>query len=475
MTILVCIPLIIIGLYDHPSADDYIYAIFTHKAWIANHSILDVLSGALKQVKGTWGSWQGTYSSVFIFSLQPALFGEKYYIITPILNLLFIFGANIYFINYIFNEKLNISKKKCICFASIVSLTMIQWMPSVVQGIYWYNGSMHYVLFWMILVLFVVQQLKIYDKQVMEGIVVKRTIVFSIISGFFLAGGNYLTALIGVLFSALMLIITSCMKNKKGIISFAFIFLFIVVFFGISVMAPGNAYRQADYVSPGILGSILLSIKNGISYSIRWCNETTIMSVLIALPLIWQIVKQTRKRISFQYPIVISIISFGTICAMFCPPIYGMGSVGADRIKNCIYFMFILLLFVNIFYWVGWLERKWLSSLRIKKIHYKKIAVIGYVILLFFFGYRGITLYGTNSATYQAFSLLVNGQAKIYSDECYERYEAYIYAEKKESLEVKAFTFYPSILFFDDITENVDDWRNTGVASYYGLKSVVKK
>lgn len=445
------------------------------RAWIENHSIFDVLSGALGQVKRTWYSWQGTYSSVFIFSLQPAIFGEKYYVITHILNLLFIFGANIYFINYIFYKKLNIPKMKCICLACIVSLTMIQWMPSIVEGLYWYNGSMHYVLFWMILVLFVVQELKIYDEQVLEGKIVKRTILFSIILGFFLAGGNYLTALVGVLFSVLMLIITSCKKNKKGIISFAFILLFIVISFGISVMAPGNAYRQAYYISPGIIGSILLSIKNGIRYSIVWCNATTKLSVLIALPLIWKMVKQAKKMIQFQYPIVISIVSFGTICAMFCPPIYGMGSVGAGRTINCIFFMFILLLFVNIFYWIGWVERKWLNSLKKKWIHYKKIVVFGYVILLVFFGYRGITIYGTNSATYQACSLLANGQVKIYSDECDERYKAYISAEKNEEVEVKAFTFYPSILFFDDITEDVDDWRNTGLASYYDLKSVVKK
>lgn len=31
ITILVCIPLIVIGIYNHPSADDYVYAILTHK------------------------------------------------------------------------------------------------------------------------------------------------------------------------------------------------------------------------------------------------------------------------------------------------------------------------------------------------------------------------------------------------------------------------------------------------------------
>ena len=42
-----------------------------------------------------------------------------------------------------------------------------------------------------------------------------------------------------------------------------------------------------------------------------------------------------------------------------------------------------------------------------------------------------------------------------------------------EDVSVSAYTTQPKLLYFDDITSDAADWRNTSVRDYYGLNSVV--
>ena len=38
---------------------------------------------------------------------------------------------------------------------------------------------------------------------------------------------------------------------------------------------------------------------------------------------------------------------------------------------------------------------------------------------------------------------------------------------------VKEYSVRPETLFFDDITEDADDWRNASVRMFYGLNSII--
>jgi len=80
--VLSCLPFFLISLlpvcrlafYAHPAGDDYAYGVAAHLAWTDTHSLSAVLAAAVSNVKGYYTSWQGTYSSIFLMSLQPAIF-----------------------------------------------------------------------------------------------------------------------------------------------------------------------------------------------------------------------------------------------------------------------------------------------------------------------------------------------------------------------------------------------------------------
>ena len=75
---------------------------------------------------------------------------------------------------------------------------------------------------------------------------------------------------------------------------------------------------------------------------------------------------------------------------------------------------------------------------------------------------------------FEAVNELYNREAQIYAEEFDER-ETLIFNSKEKEIKVSEFSVKPQILFFDDITNNKNDWRNKGVSDYYGLESIVLK
>lgn len=56
-------PLLLLSLYNHPSADDYNYSDTTHQVWLVTKSFFQVFIQAIKESVHNWHSWQGLYSS----------------------------------------------------------------------------------------------------------------------------------------------------------------------------------------------------------------------------------------------------------------------------------------------------------------------------------------------------------------------------------------------------------------------------
>lgn len=77
------IPILLIAKYNYPCADDFGFSAYSRIAWKETHSLLQVLKGAMITVKERWLGWQGTFSSIFVMALQPAIFGEDGYRMVP--------------------------------------------------------------------------------------------------------------------------------------------------------------------------------------------------------------------------------------------------------------------------------------------------------------------------------------------------------------------------------------------------------
>lgn len=469
VTVLSVLPLAVLSAYDHPSSDDYGYAVATYHDWQENGSVLSLIKTAAETSAEYWHTWQGLYTSAFLLALQPAIFGEGCYAITGILMLSVIFLGNILFSVYMIRHVLEGSRLAGAALGCTLSFLMIQWMPSYVEGLYWYNGAVNYVFFFALLEILVcitvsagrTDQLKKKMFRVAGGCV----------AGFLLAGGNHVTAFLGILYLVLICLLGFALEKAKGYRWNALVFFVTAGGFLFNVTSPGTAERQGHFEDRyTAFQSVKASLLAGLDYINSWIGIALIVCIVILLPVIYDTVRRYRKASGYRFPcpFLVLLFSVGGVCAMFCPPLYAMGNFGAGRLLNVVYFAFTLLAFVNVFYLCGWLQEKLVPVDRSgEEIGLSKSWVCTACCL-----FVGLLLTSGNEAgAFYSVGLLASGEAKIYSDEANERAEI-LQNSAGEDVVVAPYSELPPLLYLEDITDNKKDWRNRNVKNFYDLSSV---
>lgn len=372
--VLSLIPLLIIASYNVMCADDYSYGNMAHQAYIESHSILDCLKAAVKKVQLTYFDWQGTYSAIFLMALHPGIISEQLYFIATYLIFFLYIGGTIYFSKVLFRGGLDIDIHLAVIILSVFFICTIQWVPSPSEAFYWYNGSIYYMGFHGIMMF--------YFGLLLKNIISEKCSIAvmgsSLIVGFILGGGNYVTALLTMELSVLLIFI--CWKSKRDRI----IRLIIPVIvngagFFISVIAPRNQIRQQYFLDTKLDAwkSILYSFINGISCINSWMNIWIVLGLALLVPFVWRVV--TRITCEWRYPGLVIILSFCIFASSFTPTLYAQGYAGPGRLQNIQYVYFITMLFVDLFYIEGWISKQ----LEIQLLMTEKVA--GYYILLILF------------------------------------------------------------------------------------------
>ena len=470
VVVLSMLPLMVLSIYDHPSADDFTYSIKTYHAWKGSGSIISVIKTAIETSAEYWHTWQGLYTSAFLLALQPAIFGEGCYAVTGILMIGIIFAGNIFFAYYMIHHVLNGSKLEGFTVGSVMSFLMIQWMPSFVEGLYWYNGAMNYVFFFSLMEVLICLTIGIGRTRQKKQVI---SIIAGCITGVLVAGGNHVTAFLSIIY-LILLCIMSFLVNKGAAYRWNLIVLVATVLgFLMNVVSPGTRIRQSKFNEGyGVFASIKAAIFTGMDYVNGWIGVALIVCIVVLLPVIFKIVSQFKKETGFMfpYPFLVLLVSLGMVCAMFCPPLYAMGNFGAGRLLNVVYFTFILVVFVNVFYLCGWVQT------HIFTIDENKVSDLSgsfiIVVCALFLGL--IVTAGNEAGAYYSLGMLRDGTAKAYSEEVDQRIEL-LKNSQGEKVEVSGYSIWPPLLYFDDITDNPKDWRNKAVKKYYDLKSIKLK
>lgn len=121
-----------------------------------------------------------------------------------------------------------------------------------------------------------------------EGIIkakrVRRVILTCVLSAL-VGGGNYVGTLLAVEVSVMILIIIFYKHLKSGRI-LVLPFLVLIIGFGISMIAPGNAIRSASFAGQqkGVIQSIYFSFRYGIQFINEWTNLYLIFALLFLIP-----------------------------------------------------------------------------------------------------------------------------------------------------------------------------------------------
>ena len=349
------IPILMASVYDYPQADDWTYSWRTHLAWVDTRSLLEVGKAAADTVKDSYANWQGTFSSIALMSLQPAIWGERFYALTPFIMIGMLTAGTLSFVRELFRRA---AGTEWISVSMLVLIVTVQRMVCRPVAFYWYNGAVHYVFMYSIGLMLAACLMKIIRKN-RPGV-----IVCSCILAVILGGGNLVTGLsgaVGFVTAAVWLFLSG---KRKRIWTVLPSMLCYCLAFAANIAAPGNWIRQdAVGAQENPVMSILRSFYYGIEFpAMRWMDWTVLLLVLFLIPLAWRMAGKTE--FSFPAPLLVMAYSYCFVSAMFTPLDFAAHSVDIGRVQNIIFSAFLLILAVNVVYFTGWCRRHFQVSMR---------------------------------------------------------------------------------------------------------------
>lgn len=453
------LPLFLLGRYAVPAADDFSYGAAAHLAFLQDGSFFSAAAAAAGKTVETYFSWQGTFSAVFLMALQPAVFSLRLYALTPLIMTGVFVGGSFLFCRRILGNLFLLRPALCDIISSLICALSVQLLPSPVQGLFWYNGAVYYMVFHGLLLCACAAACSLLQR---GGRL--RCALLSFLC-LLLGGGNYVTALSAVILLAaavLLLLIIRKGSWKRLILPGTVLLLA----FLLNICAPGNAVRQAAQENtPGVIAAILQSFLSGLSYAGQWFSLPILGMLLLLCPLVWPQLK--GSAFSFSCPLLVTLFSYCFFSAMFCPPIYAMGNVGDKRLLNIVYCTYLLLLTINWIYWLGWAAKRRVESAG------SAIPSLPFCLAALFFvcclGLSAVS--GTGFCSLGACSTLRSGEAREYYECAQQRFSLLEAPETRDAV-LAPFSVYPYLLYFDDISSDPTDWKNVDMATYFGLDSV---
>lgn len=452
------IPLLVLGFYAAPSSDDYSFSVQTRAAFVESGSLPRTLAAAADKTREIYRDWQGSFSAVFLMALQPAIFGARWYALTPALMLASLLSGLFVCCDALFSRLWGLPRSLSACVAAVLALLCIQLMPSPVDGLYWYNGAVYYTFFHGLALAAVGLGLRLSQSGR------RRDCLLLCLLALLLGGSNYVTclccALLAVGGTALLLLL-----RRRTWRMLLLPTLCLLAAFAVNAASPGTDIRMDGVAhTPQVLPSILASFCLGAEYSLRWLSLPLVGALVFLGALLWPAV--AASRFAFRWPLLPLLGSYCLFSAMFCPFYFVFGSAGPNRMLNILYDSYVLLLVCNLCYLLGWLARKRRAAAP-RGVRLTPLLACGALCLLCCLLYTRVGGF----TSLMALGELRSGEPACYRAACEQRAALLEQADADTDLTVPPLP-YSYLLYFTDVSDDAEAWDNRCLAAYYGRKSV---
>ena len=449
--ILCIIPIIWIGQYCHPASDDFSYGTFTAIALRERQSLL---SAVLYTIKRYYFGWQGTFSAAAMMSIVPCIWNEKLYALTPIIMLSSLLLGTFKLLDTIIHRILHGSRYEVLGVGSVLLILSIEFLPSPIESFYWWNGAVFYTFTYGIMLLFIDRLIVLLFSGTKKWFITISAFLLAI----YIGGNNYVTALFYVELCFVFLIY--CVLKRKDIIPHAVLIFFVLAAsFLTSALAPGNSVRQSGLAGLSPIQSILTAICQAGTDILTFSSPAMILIALISIPFLWKLAQNTN--FSFKHPLLVQLFSFLLYTSQNTPHFFAASTAGPGRLRNIVYFSFLWLLLLSLFYWIGFFQ-KHASVPFPKKI--QKPVYIGLCFILLVCVIQNCYHHEITSA--EAIYELKSGSAEQFDREQTLRFEAYQNPDISD-IEVAPLSVRPELLFWSDLSPDINDWANIAMSNYY--------
>lgn len=459
------LPICYLSFVNRASGDDYGYGTLTRMAWKNSHSLAEIFKAAWQTVQKYYVSWQGTWFSVFVFSLQPEVFNEKLYVTVAFLMLFLWVGSTVYLFRQIFLRNLNMDKWNYRLITILFLIISIQFIPSTKSSIYWFNGTVHYMLpfaMCQILTAFLLKYMIEYKKRYFAGILVIMTL---------LGGSNYQAALFALIVTCYIGAYHFLQKKDRHAFLLGIPVLLELAGLIISMKAPGNRVRggaEFGFSITHVLRTIVQSFKQGIEGLGEYLTEKPLIfaGLLLMFFLFLEAFKEWKEMIRFKRPALMILALFSLYSAMHAPEIYaGVGVSGG--VYNMNFQVFLLTACGILIILADRLSIR--TKISSEKIHaYLVLPAMVLVIILM------VVLRGSikNSTSFVCLQYIASGQALDYKEQM-DLQTSLLLLEDREEVYLPFINDEQGPLMHMPVTDNAEAWSNTVVRDFYGKTSVV--
>ena len=430
------------AFYTVPSVDDFCYG---------NRGLH---GGAIATVIDEYFGWGGRYTDIFIiteFGSHPTLL-LHYYFICPFTILVANFFASRHFL-----------KKTGVvcCRFTFIFFVLLVSSYSLRQTLFWLSGSITYGLSNALFITLVGEVFALFSEGAAHA---KGRIVILSAAAFILAGFNE-TIMIAHVVLLLCLLYGCFMRDHKINRPLATILILAMIGAIIVYLAPGNSIRSEHFPHPYIIVAAIKSFfwvfwRYGIFYL------PTVIIFYCALALFSPEMKKTPPYFTAIY---LHLSLFVALWASAFARFFTKSSSGPDRTRTVDYAIVTLLSFMTALY----LYQKRKDDIRSALATLQGIKLLPHAYILLVGTFLTFNLRPVMDPLVIKTALHDIQYAASLKKYMRERFEIVTTNPKGELLQLPDFPEKTQALtYFDDITENPDDWRNVCFASYNGLSKV---
>lgn len=449
---LALLPFVVLFFYAHPAADDFCFA-YRFPAMSFGEYMVHWYTG-----------WSGRYATfaahpLMYQSLEPVIY--RFFLI-----LLFAFlGFGLYWIVRALTGG-QVSRRNALLAALFGLVVYLHQMPGVAAAFYWLSGTISYQLgnaFALVGFAAAIQATRTRERQARTalGAVAALSLLGAV-------GTNEVAMLfvLGTLATAAAVALWTGSRTRRlwlGLTAAA------VMGAVVWALSPGNRARLTEVHSgatPDLATAGVRAAAEVARYIPEWgMSAPLLLSTLLFLPAaVWlaRRVEALREHL-FVHPVLPVLVSGGLIALAFFLPHYGAGGV-PPRTANVVFLFFLIAWFLNVQILVGYLLKRGVLSASLVPGH--SVAIAAAALLVF-------SLFAEGNVR-QAYADLLLLRARDYDQENRARGALVQQAlgEGRSAVTLPLLRSRPESLFFDDISLDSTDWRNTCYADYLRIEEV---
>lgn len=442
------LPFVLLSTYAHPSADDWYMAADTLEKgfWRANVDYYLGLTGRF-------------FSSALLF-MNPIMLSFTWFKVYSMLLVLALPVSMRWAAGAWFPQ----AGKAWHWLLAVMSSVFFLWgMASPAQGFYWGTGSVGYMLPGILsLCLGGILGLKCLDAgwKPLPGRLITAMLLALAITG--------CSEVAMALLLAHICLINALFLWRHRHCSFPLLLVLASTFLGVAVvmLTPGNAVRQTWYSSEiqhAFLPAMLMALKLAVRQVGIWMIYLPLALFSLAAFVAWpETLRMSRPR-AWECVIAAVILMTGGVCGGFFLGAWSMGAVIPLRAVNLMLLFFIIDWVLFLAGLVGLLR-----TLNLRLPQPGLLSVLGAIVV-----FGGCTMLMKNNVK-QAWGDLLSGQASLYDQESSRRHAMIREAAGPDVL-VPPLKARPATIFFNDLTADPDNWRNTGCARFFRKHSIALK